>query len=114
MPTKNYSVYTAELGAILAEQDRAVTALADRVRSDVVVPFCRKHRLGFIQGMGTFYFYRGEITFGESYNLPNGTLGRDMKRIYDLLRSEIDRVQELGYYVQDVPEQSSQERKNTQ
>lgn len=49
----------AEIDAINEKRDRAIQELANRVRRDVVVPFCRERRLRFVAGNGTWFFARG-------------------------------------------------------
>ncbi len=96
--------------------------LGAKVRAEVVVPVCRKYKLTFTSGMGTFFFRKKrtklsrfdavEPTYGTREDLdqavPDGFRGLSASAkealgpILDLLNKEISHAQHLGYLVADV------------
>jgi hypothetical protein len=98
--------YTDALAAINKKFDDDLLALAAKIRTDLVIPACRKYRCGFVAGNGDFYFYRGESQCGgvgaartEEFSKP---ARRAFSAILALLGEKTATGQPLGAYVFDV------------
>jgi hypothetical protein len=113
--------YAAELERLLKTFDKQLEILAERIRTELVVPACKRHRLCFVSGNGTFFFRRKgtkneydalEPTYGNSedleYDVPPGyrplssAAKKTLGPILDLLNQEISHGEYLGYLVSDV------------
>jgi hypothetical protein len=101
-PTNPLAAYSGDLEALLDAHSVALSALGERVRVEVIAPFCREHRLTFTSAMGVFFFSRGDRNFDPAYGMPKGKLGSDIQRIYDLLNAPVTRDSCLGFYVGDA------------
>lgn len=109
------NTYQRQLGTLQKDFDQKVMALAHQVRTDLIVPLCKKHGLEFLSGNGMFCFTKGErdafgianMHISESSEYSNGednVLYRKYKiaRIFEILNLEVHGNQVLGYYVSDV------------
>lgn len=106
---------------ILRQHESALDLLGRKIRAEIVQPVCKKHKLIFVSGNGTFFFRRRtknnnfdavELTYGNRVDLnqavPHGY--RDLSvsakerlgPILDLLNEEISHGQYLGYLIDDV------------
>ena len=94
--------YADALDILQKKFDEDVSALAEKLRQEVIIPVCKKHRLKFLSGMGRFFFYRGEKTYNDTHDHMSDSLREDLKPIFDLLNTEVSHNQYLGYYVDDV------------
>lgn len=95
--------YTDQLETLLEEHDAALNALGDKIRSEVVEPFCRKHGFTYTSGMGMFFFTdTNGVNYSPAYNMPKGKVGREMQEIFNLLNTDFAYNQCLGYLVGDV------------
>ena len=45
-----------ELDRIQSALDTDVLALAEKIRQEVIAPFCKRYRYEFVSGMGGYYF----------------------------------------------------------
>jgi len=55
-----------ELDKLNAQYDKAATKLLSEARAKYVIPFCDKHSLKFVAGMGTWCFWKnGDLWKGE-------------------------------------------------
>jgi len=54
MTTLENAKISAALSAINEQCGRDLDDLADRIGEEIVAPFCRKHNLSFLAGMGTY------------------------------------------------------------
>ena len=106
---------TADLKARLEEtlkrHEEELCALGEKVRAELVIPACRKHRLTFTSGMGTFFFSKGEHHYGNRDDVECGDAASralsaaakaTIAPILDLLNEEISHNNYLGYYVTDA------------
>ncbi len=95
--------YTREMNAAFDVFQARCETIAEAIRVELVIPFCRRHRLEFRGGMGTWAFYstRGIKTYGrEEVKAMRGT-----RRLVAALEIEVDRNNTLGTsYVRDVDE----------
>ena len=50
-----------------AQLDDMLTRIGDAIRREVIVPFCDRHRLRYVQGMGTWLFEApsGRVIYAE-------------------------------------------------
>ncbi len=78
---------------------KQVEAVADEFRERHLIPFCRRHRLTFLSGNGSWGFYR----------ISNGDVVPDweLKAVGDINQGLYLECmgQPLGWYVQDVSEE---------
>lgn len=51
-----------------------VELLIDKLHKEHVVPYCRRHKLSFVAGNGTWFFWTGDVSIGEddTDKLPAG------------------------------------------
>ncbi len=98
--------YKMELDAILREREIDLDTLGEKIRREVITPFCRKYELTFTSGMGTFFFtsVKDDASYNDpiSPDWPTGKQGAEMRVIFSLLNQEIGRSEYLGFYVGDV------------
>lgn len=92
-------------------QDDFNTAVQDigvKIRQEVIIPVCKQHKLEFVSGMGTFFFCttdfstKGGKHIGAAWEVEGTRLERVLKPVFEILNQEVDHVQVLGYYVDDV------------
>jgi hypothetical protein len=90
----------SEVEKILKGTVSRVQDLADLYRERVLVPFCRKHHLTYIAGMGRTVFY-------DSNDRPVDSLDiRALKKIEVDLNVEVLGTNDVfGYYISDITEQ---------
>jgi hypothetical protein len=92
------SKYEKELFRIDRMYDSRVTELAERVRRDLVIPFCERYAVDFSAGMGSWSFHgTGKI---EGNYLSDSQRERGMpklpKRLANALQLQVYNGQELG------------------
>lgn len=98
-----------KLGNIEQEYEHALERLCEEVRAEVVLPFCRKHKLTYLAGNGSYSFYTGATRqIDDVVNDPEAAeqLGyprEEFDEIFKILRLDIFfGKQQLGSYLQDV------------
>lgn len=85
--------------SVLDHTREKLEEIAETWRAQTLLPFCRRHRLTFISGMGRTVFYRDEEPV-DSYDMPA------LKRLEEVLNLEgIGPNDCLGYYIRDVTEE---------
>jgi len=94
--------YTEALDIIKRKFDDEVYDLGKKVREEVILPVCKQHKLRYVQGMGRFFFSRGDKTYGDASDNMSAALREVLTPIFELLNSEVYDNQVLGYYVDDV------------
>lgn len=113
------------LNRTLRRHEAELGLLGEKVRVELVEPACKKHKLAFVSGNGTFFFQRratknkgfdgfdaAEPKYGsrEDFKLPvpygyrglSDAAKRTLGPLLDLLNEEISHGQYLGYLVADV------------
>ena len=86
-----------------------VANLAEDVREKVILPLCRKYKMKFLSGNGTYFFVtkEGVSLTGNERDLP-GTqekkLFERLEPIFELLNIEVTREWALGEFVDGVLE----------
>jgi hypothetical protein len=98
---QHYQGYERILCKLQETFDKQVSDLAERIRTEVIVPMCQKHQLTFLSGMGRFFFSRDKENYSDEYDTPD-ELKFDLVPILNLLDQEVSHNQYLGYYVSDV------------
>ena len=93
--------YARELDRAQMAYNNRCEAIAEAIRQQLVIPFCRKHRLVFSAGMGTFCFFgidtKKQVDRFDLERMP-GT-----KRLLAALDLNVDGNNSLGTsYVYDV------------
>lgn len=77
-----------------------VGALARDVREQKVIPVCRKYKLNFRSGNGTYFFYAED---GKSYPAWDPTpMDKVLAPLFEFLDLEVDYTHTLGDFVRDV------------
>jgi hypothetical protein len=98
--------YADELVSITQSFDDEMTALGEKVRAELVLPACRKHKLRFSSGNGDYFFAKGDARYGGVNAAWHPKLSMaaqsTLKPIMDLLDQEVSHGQHLGYFVVDV------------
>jgi len=99
--------YDKELESIQADFRAKVEALADKVRTDLMIPVCRRHQLEFYSGNGTFFFDWEELQLSSLHTGLDTPEGRAIKRfrlqsILEVLDLEVSHNNHLGFYCRDV------------
>lgn len=61
MPLSPISPYTEEVRTLYADYTEKIREVAARVRAEVVIPFCDRHGVEFVCGMGEYTFHRDNI-----------------------------------------------------
>ena len=97
--------YQEKLERIQGTFERAVSDLAEKYRKEVLKPLCKKHKLQFFSGMGTYFFEQGGASIGS---VPIGEWEEEayekygLKAVFKVLDLEVSHSQVFGYYVSDV------------
>lgn len=88
---------------VLIEARKRIEAVADHYREKVLVPFCRKHQLTFLAGMGRTVFYtKAERSFGSAAEAISEGYP-EARRIFEVLdQAALGRNDCFGYYVERV------------
>jgi hypothetical protein len=79
---------------IMSLADAELSKLAEQVRTERVIPVCRRHGWTFSSGMGTYAFFRK----GQAYSIDDRLLGT----LADTLDLEVYDGQPLGTWVRNV------------
>lgn len=105
-PTK----YDTALEQLRQNFHAGVEQLAELVRSELVVPACRRLGMRFISGMGTFFFAKPGVPPSD----PLHSIGADWEAklahreslipVLEVLNLEVEHGQCLGFWVADVDE----------
>lgn len=82
-----------------------VDALAAEVRRDLVVPTCKRYRLGFLSGNGDFWFHgtkRGKrVRYDDQLDAD---VPEPIRAVLEVLDLEVGYSHHLGYHVEPVDE----------
>jgi len=96
-----------ELEGTVQKIDELCYKFADRFRSEVLIPFCHKHRLEFTSGMGSWVF---SLKHGSRRNIHLDDFGVYEDTVFTEKWEEIEAAlnqdlagHRLGEYVCDVP-----------
>lgn len=89
--------------AVEAAHQAALENLAEDVRVNLIMPVCKKHKLGFLSGMGTFFFSKGNLTIASKEDALQHRM-RVLIPILEVLNLEVSHGQYLGFWVGDVKE----------
>lgn len=102
--------YKRKFDSNMEDFERAMQELAERVHKEVMIPACRKHRMGFMSGMGTFFFTKkgiGNIHDDRCHEFHKLSKAAQVtvRELLVLLDMELSHAQHLGYLISDVEEQ---------
>ena len=104
-----------KLDELRDEMARDVDALAEKVRAELVIPFCDKHSLKFVAGMGTWLFFTADgDQFGSGYDWTESRAGkiRMSKTLRDALSADVYYCQnDLGSLIPDYTSRAYDEAK---
>ena len=79
--------------------------VADEVRERLVLPICKRHRLTFAAGMGSWSFYDDRYTdLGRHvvHDLDDAKRFPGLTKVMKAIQLEVDRNSDIGDYVRDV------------
>lgn len=102
--------YSKTLENLQEEYQVKVQRLAAEYREFVLLPLCKKHKLCFVSGMGTFFFHSaadGDAFDGQSWSVRDmGDAIQERKRYLipylEMLDQEVEQGQYFGYYIDDI------------
>jgi len=95
--------YAHEIDKAQTAYSNRCEAIAEAIRQELVIPFCRRRRLEFAGGMGTWAFYKIGGKPGDNYSLSDLERWRGTKRLIAALELSVDHNNSLGTsYVRDV------------
>jgi len=101
--------FEKEAEAIFADFDRARDALADKIRREVVLPACRKFRVTFAAGNGSFSFY--DLSYSSAFaglimdeHDCRAKKKTGLIRVLKILNTVCGEKFEIGHFVADVTE----------
>lgn len=82
-----------------------VTALANKLRKEVVIPLCKQHNMCFYSGMGRFFFDKNGEVLTPDYS-PKKITKYSLGEVFEIMQMEVVPNRQLGEYVSDyVPPQ---------
>lgn len=87
-----------EFNTLIDEHEKKLEALAEKVRQEVVIPYCKKKGYEFYSGNGTFFF--SDIKTNENIDI----CWDSKNKVDKLLCMEINYNHQLGDYVCNVKE----------
>lgn len=85
-----------EFNTLINEHEKNLEALAEKVRQEVIIPYCRKKGYEFWSGMGTFFF--SDIKTDKHIDIDCFS----SNKVYKLLCMDINYNRQLGDYVCNV------------
>lgn len=97
-----------QLDALLKQQERAIEAIGDKIRKQVIVPACHKHGLRFSSGGGSFDFVQlgpPRESYGNDDDIRfsrhlTAAAKKDIRDILNLLHEDVWGKHSLGMYVE--------------
>lgn len=87
------------LRRIKRQHDEAVQDLAESIRTEVLIPLCRKHRMIFLSGNNDFFFVKEGRNIGDDKDCHEWP---DIRAALQLLMEEVSHNMHLGFYVENV------------
>lgn len=87
-----------EFNTLISEHEKKLEEIAEKVRQEVVIPYCKKNNCEYFSGMGTFFF--SDITTGYHTDIDCVS----SNKVHKLLCMDINYNRQLGDYVQNVRE----------
>lgn len=87
-----------EFNALIDEHEKKLEALAEKVRQEVIIPYCRKKGYEYISGMGDFFF--NVVKTNEIIDI----CWDSTNKVDKLLCMEINYNHQLGDYIGTVRE----------
>jgi len=99
--------FLRELQSAKDDFDVRVSIIADNLRTQVIIPVCKRHKLEFLSGNGRYFFTTNHGTqVSDGQFITNEEEGeryvRALKPVFELLDQEVTRDNPIGYYVEDV------------
>ncbi len=98
--------YLDQLSDIQERYKRELDELADELRYRIVMPVCKKHKLTYIAGNGTFFFTDSkDENYHNTWEIADPKLAEELSSVFDILNTEVGYNDYLGFYVRDVMEE---------
>jgi hypothetical protein len=103
--------YEKLLEQVEAEHTRALGGLAAKLRTEVILPLCKKHGLNFLSGNNNYAFYTTHTRWvrgGEPIHIIRGVEDtpvrhrKEFKRAFHLLSLNVSEDWYLGFFVENV------------
>lgn len=107
MPLRPESPYTEEVRTLHAAYCEELRKVAARVRTEVIIPFCNRHGVSFLCGMGEYTFHEegdeewerhatNAESFGWSTSMrPTDAAPEGYKEVFEALNTEVP--DNMGY-----------------
>lgn len=114
---KPFSEYEQQIKEAQEAFSSAMEAIADRVREEVVLPVCAKHKLTLTAGNGLYFFSRGKgdydqdtgnLVYSDGKTFPSKVrtapraMVKDLAPVIELLDAYTDGSGSLGAHMRDV------------
>ena len=94
--------FTKALEAAQAAFRAEVEKLAEQARAEIL-PYFKKHGLGFVSGNGTWFISKSSADTAPYFRYADHVEDDELpKNIRDLLYLETERDQPLGYFIRDI------------
>ena len=81
-----------------------ISALGERYREKVLLPFCKKYQLTFVSGNGDFAFYDIDTGLPVKTKLQAEMVKPILIPIFDVLNIEVSYNNYFGYYIYRIDE----------
>ena len=82
------------MGTFESKFDNMLEQAANRYRNEVLIPYCKKYRLRFTSGMGSFFFTAASGKILNDCYMPEGCLLReDFDRLFEQLNTPLGYAQ---------------------
>lgn len=98
------TAYNNAADALYRIFDAQMQELGVRIRTQLVLPLCKKHKLEYLAGMGTCCFYstgKRKLSMSNAFNARLEGFP-DIAAAFDTLDYEIHHNNLVGFYVPDV------------
>jgi len=100
------SIVKAKIERIVEAARDSIVDLAKEYRTDVLLPLCRKHKLTYLAGNGTYFFFVKGDSEKSISNIDDAKVfgyGKILGEVFEDLDAEgLDGNDRFGYYIVDI------------
>jgi len=96
------NAFTETLDEVRESCCERIENVAKDYRERVLIPLCKKHRLTFVSGMGSFCFWRGNTWISEEEEARRLGLDDVADALETLYHEALARYDCFGFYVADI------------